>query len=78
LGVSLKYALSKPCAKRHDALVEGRNDLLPPLDVGDDLDHVFPEALFVVVPGPPATAIELDEIRPPPLRQTQPLTRRLN
>jgi hypothetical protein len=59
-------------------LVECLNDLLPPLDVGNDLDHVFLEALFVVVPDPPAATVQLDEMGTPPLRKDQPLTRRLN
>ena len=59
-------------------LVEGRNDRPPPLDVGNDVDHVLLQSLLIEVPGPPATAIEVDEIRTPTFRKTQPPTRRLN
>jgi hypothetical protein len=73
---SLSIGIGDSISSEH--ALESVNDLLPSLNVGDDLDHMFLQGLFIVVTGPPATAVEVDEVRTPALRKTQPLTRRLN
>jgi hypothetical protein len=50
--------------------MEGRNDFSPSLNVGNDIDHVFLEALLIIVPGPPAATVEVDEVRTPTFRKT--------